>query len=77
MDFIYGGFTMSHAVGAPKPWQKQVISQVLLKGKSPSIADKLYWQHAQIPIQLYSQQQLFWKKLDLLGGTAMSRLLCR
>lgn len=77
MDFIYGGYTMSHAIGVPKPWQKQVIPQVILKGKSPSLADRGYWKHTQTPIQLYSQQQLFWKKFDLLGGVAVSRLLGR
>jgi len=76
MDFIHGGFTMSHAIGGPKPWQKQIMRHVLFNGKAPRLADKKYWQHTQNPIQLYSKQQLFWKKLDLLCGAAMSRLVC-
>lgn len=76
MDFVPGGFTMSHAVGAPKPWRKQMIYEAL-KGKSPSLADKGYWQHTQNPIQLYSQQQLLWKQFDLRCGAAIGRFISR
>jgi hypothetical protein len=42
MDFIHGGFTMSHALGSPKPWKKNFILSAL-KGTVPSLADKAYW----------------------------------
>lgn len=74
---MQGGSTMSHAAGGgSKPWQKQLIRQAL-GGSPPRLADKLYWQHTQIPIQLYSQSQLFWKKLDLRCGAAIGRFIRR
>ncbi len=74
MDFIPGGFTMSHAVGKPKPWHKSMIYNAL-RGRSPSLADKAYWQHTQSPIQLYSQTKLFWKQIDLRYGAAIGRFI--
>lgn len=76
MDFVPGGFTMSHAVGSPKPWRKHMIYEAL-KGKAPTSADKGYWQHTQNPIQLYSQQKLFWKQVNLRFGAAIGRFLRR
>jgi len=76
MDFVPGGFTMSHAVGTPKPWQKFMIYEAL-RGKAPSSADKGYWQHTQGPIQLYSQQKLFWKQVDVRCGGAIGRFIRR
>ncbi len=76
MDFVAGGFTMSHAVGSPKPWRKQMIYGAL-RGKAPTLADKGYWQHTQSPIQLYSQQTLLWKQVDLRCGAAIGRFIQR
>ena len=53
MDFIPGGFTMSHAVGSPKPWKKNYLLSGL-HGIKPSLADKGFWNKASTPIRLYS-----------------------
>ncbi|HEY0055323.1 MAG TPA: hypothetical protein VGB63_08210 [Pedobacter sp.] len=42
MDFINGGFTMSHAVGSPKPWRKNYMLSAL-NGNPPTLTDKAYW----------------------------------
>lgn len=76
MDFIPGGITMSHAIGSIKPWRKNFIIEAL-KGKAPRLAAKSYWQHTQFPIQLYSQQKLFWKQVDLRCGAAIGRFIRR
>jgi hypothetical protein len=57
MDFTYGGFTMSHAVGAPKPWRKPFVLSGL-HGNPPSLADKAYWSNVQSPIQLYTNKEI-------------------
>ena len=76
MDFVPGGFTMSHAVGTPKPWNK-CMTLSALDGRGPSAADHAYWSHTQTPICLYSQRMMFWKKLDMLCGKAIGRVIRR
>lgn len=76
MDFTYGGFTMSHALGSGKPWRKNVILNVIKKGKFPRLADKQYWKYVRSPIELYYYLELFFKTLDLQIGTLISRILC-
>lgn len=53
MDFVHGGFTMSHAIGGPKPWKKNFIKS-FFKGNAPSLPDKAYWQHVDAPIKSFS-----------------------
>jgi hypothetical protein len=52
MDFIPGGFTMSHAVGSPKPWRRNYL-KTALQGMKPSLADKGFWENVASPIALY------------------------
>lgn len=75
MDFIPGGTIMSHAtVPNVKPWRKKLILSAL-NGGSPTITDKLYWRHAQTPIQIYSLAQYLWKRFDLRCGAAIGRFI--
>lgn len=73
MDFVPGGFTMSHCVGQPKPWKK-AMTRSALAGWRPSPADHGYLAHAEHPIRLYSKWELLWRRLDLLCGAAVGRL---
>lgn len=57
MNFIGGGFTMSHATGSPKPWDKAFLSSAFA-GKSPSLADKQYWKNANGLISPYSGKEI-------------------
>lgn len=74
MGFSPGGDIMLHALGHIKPWLKDFTLSAL-KGKSPSWADRSYWQHTQNPIQLYSPIKFFLKKLDLLSGKVIARVI--
>lgn len=74
MDFIGGGFTMSHATGHPKPWQKAMTLSVL-NGSSLKLADKEYWINANYPIQVYSPCSLLAKRVDLFFSTALRRFI--
>ena len=78
MDFGKPGGIMSHAAVSfdTKPWKKQFVRKAL-GGQAPSLSDKLYVQHAQTPIQLYSQLQQFWKKLGLYCASAIGRFIRR
>jgi hypothetical protein len=64
MDFINGGFTMSHAVGVGKPWKKSFITSAL-KGVPPSSADKVFWSSVDGPLRPYSSSQIKTKKIAL------------
>lgn len=75
MDFEFGGFTMSHALGACKPWKSKVILDVIKQGKAPRLANKQYWKYVRSPIKLYSNLELFAKQLDLQIGKLIPRIL--
>lgn len=64
MDFINGGFTMSHAVGRAKPWNKQFISSAL-KGIPASRADREFWRYVDGPVRPYAASHIKTKKLSL------------
>jgi hypothetical protein len=76
MDFIPGGFTMSHAFGQPKPWRKRFVRSAL-KGQGPSLADKAYWVNVTGPIQLYGRGFLKVKALKLTVASFIGRFYRR
>jgi hypothetical protein len=77
MDFTFSGTIMSHAIGPQiKPWRKKILRSAL-RGVPPSRTDKLFWQHTQIPIQVYAPQIVRWKRLKLLMGVAIGRFMRR
>lgn len=76
MDLVPGGFTMSHAIGSPKPWRKKMIREAL-RGKAVGPADKGYWANTQGPIQLYSARTFFWKHVALRASAAIGRFIQR
>lgn len=76
MDFIPGGFTMSHAVGGTKPWRKRMIQEAS-QGKAPTRADKEFWKNTEEPILLYSKHTARRKWVDLRYGSAIGRFVGR
>lgn len=64
MDFIHGGFTMSHAVGGPKPWKKHFVISAL-KGIPPSLAEKAFWQYVDFPIRTFRTSNIKFKMLTI------------
>ena len=76
MDFVSGGFTMSHAVGAPKPWQKNMFLSAL-NGMGPNLADRAYWRYAGHPINMFSPARLRMQWMDNVLGAAVGRLVRR
>jgi len=57
MDFIYGGFVMSHATFRPKPWQRNYLTE-FLKGYPPSLADKSFWNYFDDPIIIFRRNKI-------------------
>jgi hypothetical protein len=72
MDFIYGGWTMSHAVGSPKPWKKNFLLS-WLKGRSPSLAEKAYWLNTTGPIKSHQPVRVRIKRASILLTSLLGR----
>lgn len=54
MDFVSGGYLMSHALGSPKPWATSYLRRAFL-GITPSRADKEFWKHVEGPVPLFPE----------------------
>jgi hypothetical protein len=72
MDFIHGGFTMSHAIGGPKPWRKRFIASAL-RGIPPSLADKAFWKNVGMPIRTLSNCTSRYKNLSIKMASFLGR----
>lgn len=72
MDFIHGGFTMSHAIGGPKPWKKNFI-RAALKGNPPTLAEKAYWDNVGFPIPTFSHNIKKYKNLSIKIASILGR----
>ena len=72
MDFISGGWLMSHATGSPKPWTKKFILSAF-KGKPPSRAEKAYWLNVDGPIKCYNPFEIKTKQISILISSFIGR----
>ena len=72
MDFVPGGFTMSHAVGGPKPWKKNFLLEAI-GGRRPSAADKAFWENISGPIVLFPAWQSRLRKAKMNAATLLTR----
>lgn len=72
MDFVHGGWTMSHAVGTPKPWKKRFLVSAL-KGISPTLQDSAYWKNVDGPIHSFSNSKIRRTKFSILLATFIGR----
>jgi hypothetical protein len=76
MDFGGGGgYIMSHAIDHVKPWRKKMLWRTFAKGKRPSGGDRAFFSNASSPIRLYCPFRLGLKKLDLLVGSIVGRII--
>lgn len=77
MDFISGGYIMSHAIGTPKPWKKNFLKHLLQTGNRPSTADRLYFKFTRNPIDLYANNgfKYFFSLINLKTAIFLGRLI--
>jgi len=64
MDFMPGGYIMSHSLGRNKPWVASYMKQAM-QGKKIAMSHKQYWENVDAPIQLYPAAALKKKKLSM------------
>lgn len=76
MDFENSGWTMSHAVGWPKPWNNKFILSAL-SGNPPNRPHKNYWNNTNGQISLYSNFYTNLMKVDILVATFIGRFYKR
>lgn len=76
MDFIPGGWLMSHATGSPKPWKKNYLLAAL-KGFPPTMAEKTYWMNANGIIKTYTGRSIWLKQLSIKWASFIGRFYKR
>jgi len=72
MDFVPGGYIMSHALGRNKPWVASYLRQAFM-GKKIPMSHKQYWENVNAPIKLYPEAELRKKKLSLNVAKVVTR----
>lgn len=77
MDFGRFGHVMSHAAGRRKPWHKAYLTEVITTGARPSFTDKIFWNYASHPVQLYSNRQVRWKRFTVKLASLIGRFFTR
>lgn len=76
MDFLPGGYTMSHATGGAKPWRKRFIRSAL-GGVPPNQADKGWVQNLETPIQVLPPRVVASKRRAINVAAAIGRFIRR
>ena len=76
MGFKPGAQVMLHAVGAPKPWNKNFLLRIL-QGFPPTSADKGFWRFATGPIAFCSPTRVVWRSFCLRFAVVISRFYRR
>jgi hypothetical protein len=76
MDFSYGGYIMSHAVGRAKPWRRRYLLDALL-GYPPDQAHRLFWRYANEPIAVMPQYRRVLAQVSLRIAALIGRFYGR
>ena len=75
MGFTLPAYLMTHAVYDVKPWRKNFLKTLLVRGHKPNIGDMDFLRYCQHPISLFSNTQMRLKKLNYKMASILSRLL--
>jgi hypothetical protein len=76
MDFVPGGYVMSHAIGQPKPWKKHFI-RYALSGRPPTLQDKRLLGYIDQPLRLFSPGAAAWRRLSAKLAAMIGRVMRR
>lgn len=76
MAFKAGEALMPHALGHPKPWQRQPLLQAMA-GIAPRLVDRAYWHHANGLIRTHSFVAMQWHKLTISLSALIGRFYRR
>jgi len=76
MDFMPGGYYLSHAIGPAKPWHDGHVRRAL-RGFPPSLPAKAYFAYANHPIRVFTDSELARRKLNMKIAGAIGRVYRR
>jgi hypothetical protein len=76
MDFVPGGFVMSHAIEEPKPWRRRFVASAF-GGRPPSPAEKAYWSCVESPIRLFPAATVAATRASLRVASSIGRFYSR
>ncbi|MEO6550098.1 MAG: hypothetical protein ABIN94_18995 [Ferruginibacter sp.] len=76
MDFVNGGWTLSHATNKPKPWNKNFLGSAL-RGHPPTPAEKNFWRNVTYPIVFYPKKTVVFKRFCLTAASFIGRFYSR
>ena len=76
MGFVHGEAAMYHAIGAPKPWRKNMLLSAI-RGVPPTAADKAYVANTAHPIRPYSSLGRARRRTECKLGAALGRFYGR
>ena len=76
MGFRAGRSPLPHALGNPKPWNRNYLRKALA-GVPPAKVDKIYWKNVQGPIQPFSSAHITYMRIQLAICSAIGRFFRR
>jgi len=76
MGFQSGRTVLPHALGTSKPWNRRYI-QMALSGFAPTRVDKLYWSHAEGPLQPFHSSHISSIRTRLVICSGLGRVIRR
>lgn len=76
MGFCNGNAPLPHALGPCKPWRRNYLFDSL-KASPPRLVDKLFWNHARVPIPVYGAGSVALKKLSIAAASFLGRFYKR
>jgi hypothetical protein len=76
MGFRAGRSLLPHALGYPKPWNRDYLRKAL-SGIPPAKVDKIYWKNVQGPIQPFTPAHIFYIRSQLALCAALGRFIRR
>jgi hypothetical protein len=75
MGFGHPAYLMTHATGENKPWKKNFLKHLLVKGRKPSFSEKNFFKFCRYPINLYSPVEHFFIKVNLYVTSVLGRFI--
>jgi len=75
MGFSYPVYLMAHAVDDVKPWKKNFVKEVVVSGRKPGMASKIFYNYCEYPIRVFPKMILRSKKTQIVVASLIGRFV--